>query len=342
MRVGTIVGFQNPAQWRVDWPKLYSSTLEFIREAERFGFDQVWLTEHHFTNDGYCPALMPVAAAIAAQTSRIRIGTKVLLMPFHDPLRLAEDAAVVDVMSGGRLELGIAAGYRPEEFTGFGIDRSERAARTREGVMALVQALTGETFSFDGRFYRYDSARVTPPPVQSPLPIWMGARSPAAIRRAAAMGHHLALADFDENLCVADCRHYQDALIEHGRDPRGYRIVSVTSLFVDEDPKRARALAAPHIHYQQRQYQRWFGEASDRRPDPIANDHTAALPSGCLVGTPDEVLEAIRNAQARFRFTDFSFWTLLPGMPANIALRSLELFADRVLPRLREGHSALM
>ena len=117
MRVGTIIGFQNPAQWRVDWPKLYSSTLAFIREAERFGFDQVWLTEHHFTNDGYCPALMPVAAAIAAQTSRIRIGTKVLLMPFHDPLRLAEDAAVVDVISGGRLELGIA--WSPaEEFTG--------------------------------------------------------------------------------------------------------------------------------------------------------------------------------------------------------------------------------
>src|SRR6185437_10664707 len=124
MRVGTIVGFQNPAPWRAEWTELYSSTLDFVREAERLGFDQVWLTEHHFADDGYCPALMPAAAAIAAQTSRIRIGTKVMLMPFHDPLRLAEDAAVVDVISGGRLELGIAAGYRLEEFSGFGIDRA--------------------------------------------------------------------------------------------------------------------------------------------------------------------------------------------------------------------------
>jgi len=336
MRVGTIVGFQNPVPWRVDWTELYSSTLEFVREAERLGFDQVWLTEHHFADDGYCPALLPVAAAIAAQTSRIRIGTKVLLMPFHDPLRLAEDAAVVDVISGGRLELGIAAGYRREEFSGFGIDRAERAARTREGVAALERALTGDIFCFDGRFSRYESARVSPPPVQSPVPIWMGGRSSTAIKRAAAMGYHLALADFDEELCVADCRAYAEALIEHGRNPGEHRVVAVTSLFVDEDPERARAMAAPHIRYQQGQYQRWFGEASDRRPEPLAADQTADLPSGCLVGTPEHVLEAIKAARARMRFTDFSFWTLLPGMALDTALPSLELFAERVLPALRE------
>jgi alkanesulfonate monooxygenase SsuD/methylene tetrahydromethanopterin reductase-like flavin-dependent oxidoreductase (luciferase family) len=332
------VGFQNPAPWRVDWSELYSSTLDFVREAEQLGFDQVWLTEHHFADDGYCPALMPVAAAIAAQTSRIRIGTKVLLMPFHDPLRLAEDAAVVDVISGGRLELGVAAGYRFEEFSGFGIDRAERAARTREGVTALEHALTGETFSFEGRFHRYASARIVPPPVQSRVPIWLGARSPAAIKRAAAMGLHLALADFDEDLCVADCQVYNEALLEHGRDPDEFRIVSVTSLFVDEDPERARAVAAPHIRYQQDQYQRWFGEASDRRPEPVAADQAEDLPSGCLIGTPEEVLETILAARRRFPFTDFSFWTLLPGMAPGTALSSLKLFAERVLPGLRQEH----
>jgi alkanesulfonate monooxygenase SsuD/methylene tetrahydromethanopterin reductase-like flavin-dependent oxidoreductase (luciferase family) len=336
MQVGTIVGFQNPEPWRTDWTELYSSTLRFVREAERLGFDQVWLTEHHFADDGYCPALMPVAAAIAAQTSTIRIGTKVLLMPFHDPLRLAEDAAVVDVISGGRIELGFAAGYRLEEFSGFGIDRSERAARTREGVAALGQALTGETFSLDGRFHHYASARVVPPPVQTPVPIWMGARSPVAIKRAAAMGYHLALADFDEDLCVDDCRVYDEALVEHGRDPDAFRVVSVTSLFVDEDPERARALAAPHIRYQQDQYQRWFGEASDRQSNPFVRDQSEVLPSGCLVGTPEQVLESILAARARFPFTDFSFWTLLPGMAVDTALSSLELFAERVLPGLRE------
>ena len=132
MRVGTIIGFQNPAQWRVPWPELYESGLRFAEEAEALGLDEVWLTEHHFADDGYCPALLPVAAAIAARTTRIRIGTKVVLLPFHNPLRLAEDVAVVDVLSGGRIDLGVAAGYRHEEFAGFGIDRRERApARAR-------------------------------------------------------------------------------------------------------------------------------------------------------------------------------------------------------------------
>jgi alkanesulfonate monooxygenase SsuD/methylene tetrahydromethanopterin reductase-like flavin-dependent oxidoreductase (luciferase family) len=134
MRVGTVIGFQNPAAWRQSWAELYAESLEFAARADVLGFDEVWLTEHHFSDDGYSPALMPIAAAIAARTRSIRIGTKVLLMPFHNPVRLAEDAAVVDIISNGRLDLGIAAGYRHEEFTGFGIDRDERATRTREGL----------------------------------------------------------------------------------------------------------------------------------------------------------------------------------------------------------------
>jgi alkanesulfonate monooxygenase SsuD/methylene tetrahydromethanopterin reductase-like flavin-dependent oxidoreductase (luciferase family) len=335
MRVGTIVGFQNPQRWRIDWPELYRSTLDFVCEAEQLGFDAVWLTEHHFADDGYCPALMPVAAAIAARTTRIRIGTKVLLMPFHDPLRLAEDAAVVDVISGGRLELGIAAGYRHEEFSGFGLDHRERAARTREGVAVLEQALSGETFSFAGRFHRYGPARVTPPPVQARVPIWFGARSPIAVRRAASLGYHLALADFDEALCAQDYRTYRDALVEHGRDPAEHRVVAVTSLFVDEDPERALAIAAPHLRYQQDQYQRWFVDAGDRTVGSAGESPRGTLPSGCLVGTPEQVLDEIRAARRRVPFTDFSFWTLLPGMAPATALRSLKLFAAHALPALQ-------
>src|ERR1700730_5097325 len=123
------MSFQNPKQWRVPWQTVYEEGLEFVRVAEDLGFDEVWLSEHHFAEDGTCPALLPVCAAIASRTRRIRVGTKVMLLPFHNPLRLAEDAAVVDVLSGGRLDLGLAAGYRLAEFEGFGISRSERAAR---------------------------------------------------------------------------------------------------------------------------------------------------------------------------------------------------------------------
>lgn len=343
MRVGTIVGFQNPAAWRVDWRQAYDEGLAFAEATEGAGLDEVWLTEHHFAEDGYCPALMPVAAAIAARTARIRIGTKVMLMPFHDPVRLAEDAAIVDIVSHGRLDLGLAAGYRPEEFAGFGIDRRERVARTREGIEVLRLALEGKPFSFEGRFGSYSDAQVVPPPVQRPLPLWVGGRSEAALRRAGAQGLHLQLADFDVDLCAADYETYVSALAEHGRDPADYEVAAVATVFVDEDADRARELAAPHALYQQRQYQRWFAAAGDRAgaapPAPAAHDGDDELPPGCLVGTPEQVLDEILAAHERVPFTHFSFWTLLPGMRLDVARRSLDLFAERVLPELAAaGH----
>jgi alkanesulfonate monooxygenase SsuD/methylene tetrahydromethanopterin reductase-like flavin-dependent oxidoreductase (luciferase family) len=331
VRVGTIIGFQNPAQWRIDWRSLYAQGLDFAVATEAAGLDEVWLTEHHFADDGYCPALMPAAAAIAARTSRIRIGTKVLLMPFHNPVRLAEDAAVVDIISGGRLDIGIAAGYRHEEFAGFGIDRGERAARTREGIAVLERALSGERFSYEGRFGRFDSAQVTPPPVQQPVPLWVGGRSEKSLQRAAAAGHHLQLADFDPEMCAADVATYSAALAAAGRDPGDYEIAAVSSLFVDEDGDRARRVAGPHLHYQQDQYQRWFAAAGDRTTEMPAGD----LPPGCLAGTPEDILDAITAVYEQVPFTHFSFWTLLPGMDHAVAERSLELFAERVMPGLR-------
>jgi alkanesulfonate monooxygenase SsuD/methylene tetrahydromethanopterin reductase-like flavin-dependent oxidoreductase (luciferase family) len=335
MRVGTIVGFQNPAAWRRPWTEVYASTLDFVVRAEELGLDQVWLTEHHFADDGYSPALLPIAGAIAARTARIRIGTKVMLMPFHDPVRLAEDAATIDVISRGRLDLGIAAGYRAEEFAGFGIDRRERAARTREGLEVLELALTGAPFSYAGRFNTYNDAHVVPPPVQAPVPLWIGGRSAGPLRRAAARGHHLQLADFDLDLCAEDVAVYTAALRAAGRDPAAFSIAAVAGVFVDEDAERARALAGPHLRYQQDQYRRWFAAAGDRETVAVEPDAHAALPPGCLVGTPEEVAEQIIAARARVPFTDFSFWMLTPGMDPAVAERSLELFAERVLPAIR-------
>jgi alkanesulfonate monooxygenase SsuD/methylene tetrahydromethanopterin reductase-like flavin-dependent oxidoreductase (luciferase family) len=333
MRVGTVVGFQNPAAWRRDWGELYAETLDFTALADRLGYDEVWLTEHHFAEDGYSPALLPIAGAIAARTRRIRIGTKVLLMPFHNPVRLAEDAIAVDLISNGRLDLGIAAGYRDEEFAGFGIPRDERAARTREGLSVLDLALRGERFSFDGRFGSYHDARVTPPAVQKPIPIWVGGRSPAPLRRAAEAGYHLQLADFDLDLCAVDRTVYTEALIASGRNPANFEIAAVASVFVDEDPERARTLAEPHMRYQQEQYQRWFSNAGDRIS--AAGDDPRGLPPGCIVGTPESVLAEILDAHRQIGFTHFSFWMLMPGMAPEVASAALELFATQVLPALK-------
>src|SRR6202158_195308 len=135
VKVGYQLDFRNPPGAKLSFRELYDASLAQVAAAESLGFDSIWITEHHFTDDGYLPTLMPAAAAIAARTTRVTVGTYVLLAPFYHPLKLAEDAAFVDVISGGRLRLGIGLGYRAEEFEGFGVPR---AARLRGNVATLA------------------------------------------------------------------------------------------------------------------------------------------------------------------------------------------------------------
>jgi alkanesulfonate monooxygenase SsuD/methylene tetrahydromethanopterin reductase-like flavin-dependent oxidoreductase (luciferase family) len=134
IRFGLWYDFRNPPQWRQPADRLYREILDQIAWGENNGFDDVWLSEHHFIEDGYLPSILPAAAAIAARTNRIRIASGVLLMPFHNPIRLAEDIATVDVISGGRFELGVGIGFKREEFTGFGVSSKERGARTDQSL----------------------------------------------------------------------------------------------------------------------------------------------------------------------------------------------------------------
>ena len=188
-RLGVWYDFRNPARWRVPWPQLYRETLDQAAYAEELGFSSVWLSEHHFSEEGYLPSLAAVLGALAMRTSRVRLGTAVLLAPLHHPLRLAEDLAVVDQLSGGRLDVGIAPGYKPDEFAVLGVPKGERGARTDETIEILKLAWGGERFSYAGKHFTFDDVIVAPPPVQpAGPPIWVGGSSLAAARRAARYG----------------------------------------------------------------------------------------------------------------------------------------------------------
>jgi alkanesulfonate monooxygenase SsuD/methylene tetrahydromethanopterin reductase-like flavin-dependent oxidoreductase (luciferase family) len=341
--VGVSVGFQNPAPWRAPWPSVYEGTIAFVRAAEALGLDHVWLTEHHFADDGYLPSPMPAAAALGRETTRMRIGTKVLLLPFYDPLRLAEDIAVADNFAGGRLDVGLAAGYSAREFDGYGRRRGERSARLGEGLEILARALAGERVQHAGRFYAYGDVRVTPPLVQQPVPLWLGGRSVAAMRRAARFGAHLALAGFDPDEGEADCEAYFAAWQAAGRDPSVAQIVAGAVVFVDEDPERAWALAGPHLLHQQQQYEAWLRSSGDRptRNAGVQLTLDALRAQGHLVGTPADVAARLATFRARVPITHLGMWMLLPGMPVELAVGSLELFARSVLPGLRGAGSAM-
>src|SRR5579859_5696538 len=174
VRFGLWYDFRNPAQWRQPYTQLYGEILDQVAWAENNGFDDCWLSEHHFIEDGYLPSMLPAAAAIAARTKRIRIPLGVLLVPFHNPVRLAEDIAVVDAISGGRFELGVGVGFKHEEFEGFGIPFKERGARTNQSLQIIRRLLSGETVTFKSEFFDFKNVKVTPEPIQKPYPpIWL-------------------------------------------------------------------------------------------------------------------------------------------------------------------------
>jgi alkanesulfonate monooxygenase SsuD/methylene tetrahydromethanopterin reductase-like flavin-dependent oxidoreductase (luciferase family) len=140
VKFGIWLDFRNPRPWRRPWTEVYEESVDLAVSAESWGFDSVWFSEHHLVDDGYLPALFPVIAAVGARTRRVRLGTAMLLAPLYHPLRLAEDAAVTDLLTGGRLDLGLAPGYRHEEFANLGVPREQRGARTEETVEVLRRA----------------------------------------------------------------------------------------------------------------------------------------------------------------------------------------------------------
>ena len=242
IRFGLWYDFRNPAQWQQPSDRLYRDILDQIAWGENNGFEDVWLSEHHFIEDGYLPSILPMAAAIAGRTTRIRIASGVLLMPFYNPIRLAEDIATVDVISGGRFELGVGIGFKLEEFDGFAVPSKQRGARTDQSLDIVRRALAGETITFKSEFFEFRNVKVTPEPIQKPHPpIWLGGFTPAALRRAVRFGDGFTVPGANRD--VYD--RYVIELRKAGRPTDDIRFASgFWCLIVSNDPEKTFAEAA--------------------------------------------------------------------------------------------------
>jgi len=330
MKFGLWYDFRNPPGSGRTTAQLYAQTLEQIQVAEQLGYDDIWLSEHHFTDDGYLPALLPMAAAVAALTRRVTIGTNVLLMPFHDPIRLAEDCAVVDNLSDGRLIFGPAVGYRLEEFATFRIDRRLRGSITEEAIEIMRRCWTEESFSFHGRHFRYDDVRCTPKPVQRPIPIWIGATAGEAIRRAARLGDGL--------LGGGPARpEYIAALKEYGKDWEHPRIASASRwIYCTDDPERDWELLKPHALYQLQNYATWFKAAGQPAfGDPPVDFADLESRGLYLCGTPEQIVQHLTEVHTAHPFERHFYWPIWPGMNVEMATRGVALFAEKVIPAVR-------
>jgi len=333
VKVGYQIDFRNPPGSKLSFRDLYDALLAQVTAAESLGFDSIWLTEHHFTDDGYLPALMPAAAAIAARTTRVTIGTYVLLAPFYHPLKLAEEAAFVDVLSHGRLRLGIGLGYRAEEFEGFGVPRAERLGRTLETIEIMKRAWTGERFSFDGKYFKFREARVLPRPVSQPHPelLW-GAGAAKAIRRAAELDLSFACVGGRKEIGI-----YVEALKARGKDPASYSIVNSRVVYVADSEEQAWRDTQGPLMYQAELYGKWLSAAAGTtdqskvliRPDPERLRKTSVL------GTAEEVRAKIEAILESTPMTELITVMQLPGLDPAKARRSLDRFGADVLPHLK-------
>jgi probable F420-dependent oxidoreductase len=335
--IGLFTG-QLPAAPDRDFRREYAGILELTRVVESEQLDAAWLSEHHFAEDGYLPSLLPMMGAMAAVTERIELGTGVMLAPFHDPLRLAEDFAVVDQLSGGRTICGLGIGWREEEFRAFGIDISSRARRLEEIIEILRRSWSQDRFDFDGRFYSYAGVAVTPKPRRVP-PLLVGGFVDEAVARAGRIGDgyissRASVARLEECFALA-----ARTRAEAGRN--GPPIVgALQNAFVTDDPERDWPQVRDGIAHQLGTYAGWrSGTDVPGVPLRIEPPAEAELRSSTAFGTPDEVaahLTPLADVLAPYPEAHLVTRHHYPGMDPAPAAASIELFARAVAPQLRE------
>lgn len=335
--VGLITCQHYPGDARSD-RQIYADALDFASAADALRLDSVFVSEHHFVDDGYLPSSFALCAAIAARTERIQIGTGLLLAPLHDPLRVAEDAAVVDLISGGRMLLGLGLGWREEEFAGFGVALAARVPRLLE-MVAVVRQAWGDGLVRGTPSHPYPGLAVHPKPERpGGVPVWIGAMSEAAVRRAGLVGDGFMATEVTPEELATQIGWAGEGLSARAAAPAHPFTVSVHLPVFAWDDGDAFDVARDHLHYVGWKYEDMEGARSRRHaphPPSLSDEEVRALRSSVLVGTPDEVAGRI-DEYRRAAGGDLHFIArvYLPGLPSDIQMRALRIFAEEVVPRV--------
>jgi alkanesulfonate monooxygenase SsuD/methylene tetrahydromethanopterin reductase-like flavin-dependent oxidoreductase (luciferase family) len=329
MKIGVLQFFSWPER-RVDIAAVYDRALRRIEIMDRTGFDAVWLAEHHFSDFSVCPSVHMVGTLAAARTRHLRIGTAVSLAPFYHPLRLAEEVALLDVVSGGRVNWGAGRGFARVEFENFGVKPEESTSRFRETVEIVLKAWSEEKLDFAGRHFRFEGVEVLPKPMQHPHPpVWMAATSPEAIAWAAGRGFsilmdpHSAHAEigekrrfYAERLAAAGCS-------EEGRDIPMARLVALAASPAEaEEVARRGAEWILNSYLGARHRPVIAAQFTPEGADPVAR----YLDRVILHGTPEGVTEQIQRLREEIGL-DYL-------LAAPLSHQSFTLLAEQVLPRL--------
>ena len=307
---------------------VYAATIEQAVLADELGFDHVWFTEHHFLEDGYLPAFQPLAGAIAARTKQIRISNDIALLPLYHPIRLAEELAVLDQISNGRMEFGIGMGYVPKEFDAFGVPLRNRVSMTDEAIEILRLAWGEGPFSFRGKRYNLSNIDVHPKPVQpGGPPLWIAAMKEPGALRAARFGTNLLPQGRREEVLDP----WRDAVNAKGEDPDDYRVGIIRSVYVTDDRERD----WPKIREAERFRMGVYGSFMAETPDEYGWGSSDGIPQNVIFGDATQVTQEIPEFINTYGITDIATSGLPPGIEPEFMAANLERLASEVIPNLR-------
>ena len=312
----------------------YREALEEVTRAEELGFDSVWMEEHHSVTNHYWPSPIPVLAGFATRTSRLLLGTDIIVAAFHHPVRLAEDVVMLDAISNGRFVLGIAIGYKPDEFALYGVELEKRGARFEEQLAIMNGLWTQDRVQFKGKYYTIEG-RLEPKSVQKPHPpVWIGGWGDITLRRAATLADNwIPGPTADLKRLLAGKKQFLERRLAAGLPTPSEWPLTRDVIIADTD-RQARELAEEHIMvaYRREYAGGWrhpFIDAS------IATDLDKLMEDRFIIGGPEQCLVRIRRFVAEYGMTHLICRMFFPGMPHAHIMRGLELLAREVMPALR-------
>lgn len=320
--------FRNPEPWKQPFEDFYEQRFDQIVRAEGLGFASCWLTEHHFCDDGYTPSPLVLASAIASRAKTMRLGTNLMLLPLHDPIRIAEDVATLSLITRGRFDLGVGIGYRQLEFDQFQRKISHRPSLIEEGIEILRRSWSGAPVSFSGKRFEVGEVKVTPAPETQPK-IYLGGMAPPAIERAARVA--------DGFLCTGGIGIdlYNEALEKQGKNIQDGDIIMGCWAIIAEDPEAEAAKIGQHVLYQANEYIKW-GAFGPPDSTPLFENAASAIENGLyqLWDADMAVTELNKLLKTYPNIRDIHFWAQFPGESVESGDKRLRYIAEHVLPRL--------
>ncbi len=318
----------------------YKEFLEEVLLGERLGFDSVWLEEHHGVKNHYWPSPLVALAGVATKTERMLIGTDIIVLPFYHPVRVAEDAAMLDIISKGRFILGVAIGYKPDEFELYQAPLKMRGARFEEMVQLIKELWTQEEVNFEGKYFQVSGLKIEPRPVSKPHPpVWVGGWGDLSLARAAKLGNAWVPGPTADLNKLIDCQQtYRQNLAQIGIDPESVATPLTREVVIAPTDGQAREMAEKHLLIN---YRDEYGGGKWKHPF-IGSEDAAAVDQfdeisreRFLVGSPETVTSELKYFEDVFGVDHLICRLYFPGMPHEFIMQELKLIAEEVMPAFK-------